>query len=111
MRHYEIVILVNPERSEFITQVIEKYSNIVTNGGGKIHRLENCGRKYLAYAINKLNKAHFLLMNIEISNEVLEELKNTFKFDDLIVRQLILAKKHAITTPSPFMKNEKVVSK
>lgn len=101
MRHYEIVFLVHPDQSEQVPGMVERYSGLVTNGGGQIHRLEDWGRRHLAYPINKIHKAHYILMNIECSGEVLEELSHNFRFNDAIIRDLVVRRKEAITEESP----------
>lgn len=100
MRHYEIVFLVHPDQSEQVPGMVERYSNLITNGGGQIHRLEDWGRRHLAYPINKIHKAHYILMNVECSNEVLEELSHNFRFNDAIIRDLVIRRKDAITEES-----------
>ncbi|STX29168.1 rpsF 30S ribosomal protein S6 [Legionella beliardensis] len=107
MRHYEIVLLVHPDRSEQVPGMIERYENIITTDGGTIHRREDLGRRQLAYAIKDVHKAHYILMNIECNQAALDELNNVFKFNDAIIRKLIMAKKHAITDESPLMKKDK----
>lgn len=107
MRHYEIVFLVHPDQSDQVPSMINRYKTIIEEHKGKIHRLENCGRRYLAYTINKVNKAHYVLMNIEADNKLLDELNHSFKFNDVILRNLITVKKNAVTEPSIFMKDEK----
>lgn len=101
MRHYEIVFLVHPDQSEQVPGMVERYSNLITNGGGAIHRLEDWGRRHLAYPINKIHKAHYILMNIECNGEVLEELSHNFRFNDAIIRDLVVRRKEAITEESP----------
>lgn len=101
MRHYEIVFLVHPDQSEQVPGMVERYSSLITNGGGNIHRLEDWGRRHLAYPINKIHKAHYILMNIECSGEVLEELAHNFRFNDAIIRDLVVRRKEAITEDSP----------
>jgi small subunit ribosomal protein S6 len=110
MRHYEIVFLVHPDQSEQVGQMVERYKKLIADFGGTIHRLEDCGRKHLAYPINKMTKAHYILMNIEADNKVLEELNHAFKFNDAVLRSLITARKTAVTEPSVFMKEEKTKS-
>lgn len=100
MRHYEIVFLVHPDQSEQVPGMVERYSGLITAAGGQIHRLEDWGRRHLAYPINKIHKAHYILMNIECSNEVLEELSHNFRFNDAIIRDLIVRRKEAITEES-----------
>ena len=107
MRHYEIVFIVHPDQSEQVPAMIERYKSIITAAGGQIHRLEDWGRRQLAYPIQKLHKAHYVLMNIECNGETLAELEHGFKFNDAILRHLTIKMKRAITTPSPMMKEEK----
>ncbi len=107
MRHYEIVFIVHPDQSEQVPAMVERYKSLVTAQGGQIHRLEDWGRRQLAYPIQKLHKAHYVLMNIECNGEVLAELEHGFKFNDAILRHLTVKMKRAITTPSPMMKEEK----
>ncbi|MFD0912990.1 MULTISPECIES: 30S ribosomal protein S6 [Methylophilus] len=107
MRHYEIVFIVHPDQSEQVPAMIERYRTQITGNGGNIHRLEDWGRRQLAYPINKVHKAHYVLMNIEVSQEVLEELEHGFKFNDAVLRHLTISTKTAVTAPSPMMKEEK----
>jgi len=107
MRHYEIVFIVHPDQSEQVPAMIERYRNTITTGNGKIHRIEDWGRRQLAYPIQKVFKAHYVLMNIEVSNETLSELDHAFKFNDAVLRHLIVSKREAETGPSPMMKEEK----
>ena len=107
MRHYEIVFIVHPDQSEQVPAMVERYKTLVTSHGGQIHRLEDWGRRQLAYPIQKLHKAHYVLMNIECNGEVLAELEHGFKFNDAVLRHLTIKMKKAITTPSPMMKEEK----
>jgi len=107
MRHYEIVFVVHPDQSEQVPGMVERYSSIVTSKGGKIHRLEDWGRRQLAYPIQKMHKAHYVLMNIECDNATLDELEVSFKFNDAVLRHLTVKMKRAVTTPSPMMKEEK----
>ena len=104
MRHYEIVLLIHPDQSEQVPGMLERYKGIVTAGGGKVHRVEDWGRRQLAYMIQKLAKAHYLCLNIECSKEVLNELETGFRFNDAVLRHLTVAKKTAETTPSVMMK-------
>lgn len=101
MRHYEIVIMVHPDQSEQVPAMVERYTSAVTAGGGKIHRHEDWGRRQLAYPIDKIHKAHYVLLNIECSQEVVDELAHNFRFNDAIVRDLILRKDEAVTEISP----------
>jgi small subunit ribosomal protein S6 len=107
MRHYEIVFIVHPDQSEQVPAMIERYKSIIAAQGGQVHRLEDWGRRQLAYPIQKLHKAHYVLMNIECNGEVLAELEHGFKFNDAVLRHLIIKMKKAVTTPSPMMKEEK----
>lgn len=107
MRHYEIVFIVHPDQSEQVPAMIERYRNTITQGNGKVHRIEDWGRRQLAYPIQKVFKAHYVLMNIEVSQETLDELENAFKFNDAVLRHLTVAKREAETGPSPMMKEEK----
>jgi len=107
MRHYEIVFIVHPDQSEQVPGMIDRYKAIVTTRGGQIHRLEDWGRRQLAYPIQKVHKAHYVLMNIECDGEALSELEHAFKFNDAVLRHLIVKMKKAVTTPSPMMKDEK----
>ena len=107
MRHYEIVFIVHPDQSEQVPGMIERYRNTITQGNGKVHRIEDWGRPQLAYPIAKVFKAHYVLMNIEVNNEVLLELENAFKFNDAVLRHLTVKMTEAATGPSPMMKEEK----
>ena len=106
MRHYEIVFLVHPDQSEQVPAMVERYEAIVLKQDGKIHRKEDWGRRQPAYPIQDVHKAHYILLNIECNQAALDELKNTFKFNDAIIRNLILSKKKAITTESVMMRKE-----
>ena len=107
MRHYEIVFIVHPDQSEQVPGMVERYRSIVTAKGGSIHRLEDWGRRQLAYPIQKIHKAHYVLMNIECDGETLNELEHSFKFNDAVLRHLTVKMKAAVTAPSPMMKEEK----
>ena len=107
MRHYEIVFIVHPDQSEQVPAMVERYKTLVTTHGGQIHRLEDWGRRQLAYPIQKMHKAHYVLMNIECEGNTLGELEHAFKFNDAVLRHLIIKMKKAVTTPSPMMKEEK----
>ena len=100
MRHYEVTLIVHPDQSSQVTTMIEKYKELITLGGGIVHRDEDWGRKHLAYPINKIYKAHYLMMNIECDKETLDKLNYNFRFNDAILRNLIISKKEAITEPS-----------
>jgi len=104
MRHYEIVFLVHPDQSPQVPAMIERYRTMIEGNGGKIHRLEDWGRRQLAYSIQKLHKAHYLLMNIECSQQTIEELESHFRFNDAILRELIIRRDEAVTEPSPMAK-------
>jgi len=104
MRHYEIVLLIHPDQSEQVPAMLERYKGIVTAAGGKVHRVEDWGRRQLAYMIQKLAKAHYLCLNIEASKETLAELETGFRFNDAVLRHLTVARDKAETTPSVMMK-------
>jgi small subunit ribosomal protein S6 len=106
MRHYEVVFLVHPDQSEQVPAMIERYKSIIETNGGKIHRLEDWGRRQLAYSINKIHKAHYVLMNIECGNEELAELESMFRFNDAVLRNMVIKMKDAVTEPSPLLKEE-----
>jgi len=110
MRHYEIVFIVHPDQSEQVPAMIERYRGMVTAGNGKIHRLEDWGRRQLAYQIQKIHKAHYVLMNIECDRNTLEELEHAFKFNDAVLRHLTVQMREAVVAPSPMMKEEKARS-
>ncbi|MBN4665959.1 30S ribosomal protein S6 [Pandoraea nosoerga] len=104
MRHYEIVFIVHPDQSEQVPAMIERYKGMVTAKAGQIHRIEDWGRRQLAYMIEKLAKAHYVCMNIECDQETLDELEHAFKFNDAVLRHLVVRMKKAETAPSPMMK-------
>ena len=106
MRHYEVVFLVHPDQSEQVPAMIERYKGIIETNGGQIHRLEDWGRRQLAYSINKIHKAHYVLMNIECGGEELAELESMFRFNDAVLRNMVIKCKEAITEPSPLLKEE-----
>ncbi|SEN57505.1 small subunit ribosomal protein S6 [Nitrosospira multiformis] len=110
MRHYEIIFIVHPDQSEQVSAMIERYRSIVTARNGQVHRLEDWGRRQLAYLIQKVHKAHYVLMNIECDQEALDELEHAFKFNDAILRHLTIKMDGAITAPSPMMREEKAKS-
>ncbi|HEX8986912.1 MAG TPA: 30S ribosomal protein S6 [Rhodocyclaceae bacterium] len=110
MRHYEIVFIVHPDQSEQVPAMIERYKTLVTSRNGGIHRLEDWGRRQMAYPIQKVHKAHYVLMNIECDGETLAELENAFKFNDAVLRHLTVKMTKAVVTPSPMMKEEKAKS-
>jgi small subunit ribosomal protein S6 len=107
MRHYEIVFLVHPDQSEQVPAMVERYTSAVKTSGGQVHRLEDWGRRQLAYSINKIHKAHYVLMNIEASEAVLEELTTNFRYNDAILRSLVIREDGAITEESFILKAEK----
>jgi small subunit ribosomal protein S6 len=104
MRHYEIVLIIHPDQSEQVPAMIERYKGLIQQAGGKVHRLEDWGRRQLAYNIEKLAKAHYLCMNIECNQAALEELEHGFKFNDAVLRHLTIQKDSAQTEPSIMMK-------
>ena len=104
MRHYEIVLLIHPDQSEQVPAMLERYKGTVTAAGGKVHRVEDWGRRQMAYQIQKLGKAHYLCVNIECSNETLVELETGFRFNDAVLRHLTVLKSQAETAPSVMMK-------
>ena len=104
MRHYEIVLLIHPDQSEQVPAMLERYKGVITAGGGKVHRVEDWGRRQMAYMIQKLAKAHYLLVNIECGREVLVELETAFRFNDAVLRHLTVQKSQAETGPSIMMK-------
>ena len=107
MRHYEIVFIVHPDQSEQVPAMVDRYRQMVTGRSGRIHRLEDWGRRQLAYPIEKVHKAHYVLMNIECDNETLSELEHAFKFNDAVLRHLTVHMTEAAIAPSPMMKEEK----
>jgi small subunit ribosomal protein S6 len=107
MRHYEIVFLVHPDQSEQVPGMVERYTKAINDDGGQIHRLEDWGRRQLAYSINKIHKAHYVLMNVECTDAVLEELTTNFRYNDAVLRHVVLRENKAITEESPIMKAEK----
>jgi small subunit ribosomal protein S6 len=107
MRHYEIVFMVHPDQSEQVPGMIERYTGSITEAGGQIHRLEDWGRRQLAYPINKLHKAHYVLMNVEAPTEVINELETSFRYNDAVLRNLVMRTKNAVTEASPLAKEER----
>ena len=106
MRHYEIVFIVHPDQSEQVPAMVERYRALIASKSGQIHRLEDWGRRQMAYPIQKMHKAHYVLMNIECDQETLDELEHAFKFNDAVLRHLTIRTKEAVTTPSPMMKED-----
>ncbi len=109
MRHYEIVFLVHPDQSEQVPAMIERYRGMIAAGQGAVHRLEDWGRRQLAYPIAKVHKAHYVLMNIECDKKTLDELTGAFRFSDAVIRNLVVAVPSAVTEPSPMAKEEEGV--
>ena len=107
MRHYEVVFLVHPDQSEQVPGMIERYTAAIEKDGGKVHRLEDWGRRQLAYPINKIHKAHYVLMNVEMTQDVHDELASNFRYNDAVIRNLIIRTDEAVTEESPIMKAEK----
>ncbi|MBX3663453.1 MAG: 30S ribosomal protein S6 [Burkholderiales bacterium] len=107
MRHYEIVLIVHPDQSEQVPAMLDRYRQMITGRQGAIHRLEDWGRRQLTYPIQKMHKAHYVLMNIECDNETLLELEHAFKFNDAVLRHLTVSMDEAVTGPSPMMREEK----
>ena len=107
MRHYEIVFMVHPDQSEQVPGMIERYSNTITKDGGTVHRLEDWGRRQLAFPIAKVHKAHYILMNVEASNEAMDELTTTFRYNDAVIRNLVIRRDEPAVGESPIMKAEK----
>ena len=111
MRHYEIMFLVHPDQSEQVPMMLERYQTLIKTNGGFVHRLEDWGRRQLAYPIDKIHKAHYVLMNIECDDSTLKEITTNFRFNDAILRNLVLSRKHAITEPSVMLKQREKRSK
>ena len=104
MRHYEVVFLVHPDQSEQVPGMIERYRGTVEESGGSVHRLEDWGRRQLAYPINKIHKAHYVLMNVECTTDAMANIEEAFRFNDAVIRNLVLTRKGADTEPSPLVK-------
>lgn len=111
MRHYEIVFLVHPDQSDQVPTMIEKYKAMIADDGGTVHRLEDWGRRHLAYPINKVHKAHYVLMNIECGAKALEEIETAFRFNDSVIRNMVMRCKAAITDPSPLARSKEEESR
>jgi len=107
MRHYEICFIVHPDQSEQVPAMIERYKGVIAQRNGIVHRLEDWGRRQLTYQIQKVHKAHYVLMNIECDQDTVNELEHSFKFSDAVLRHLIVKMTKAVTAPSPMMKEEK----
>jgi small subunit ribosomal protein S6 len=106
MRHYEIVFLVHPDQSEQVPAMLERYKSMIATGGGSVHRLEDWGRRQLAYPITKVHKAHYVLLNIECDQKTLTELTGAFRFSDAVLRHIVIGMDEAITAPSPMARGE-----
>lgn len=106
MRHYEIVFLVHPDQSEQVGGMVERYTKLIEEDGGKIHRMEDWGRRQLAYAINNVHKAHYVMLNVECSNKALAELEDNFRYNDAVIRNLIIRRDEAVTGQSEMLKAE-----
>jgi len=106
MRHYEIVFLVHPDQSEQVPAMLERYKSMIAAGGGAVHRQEDWGRRQLAYAIGKVHKAHYLLLNVECDQKTLTELTGAFRFSDAVIRHLVIGMDEAVTAPSPMARGE-----
>ncbi|GAB2188728.1 hypothetical protein MAH1_03340 [Sessilibacter sp. MAH1] len=106
MRHYEIIFLVHPDQSEQVPGMVERYTASINESGGQVHRMEDWGRRQLAYSINKIHKAHYILMNVECSQDILDELTTTFRYNDAVLRHMVVRCDEAITGESPIMKAE-----
>ncbi len=111
MRHYEIVFLVHPDQSDQVPAMVEKYKDFVESDGGTVHRLEDWGRRQLAYPINKIHKAHYVLMNVECGDKALEEIETAFRFNDAVLRNMVMRVKEAITEASPLAKSREEESR
>ena len=107
MRHYEIVFIVHPDQSEQVPAMVDRYKGVIAQRSGVVHRLEDWGRRQLSYPIQKLHKAHYVLMNIECDQETLDELEHAFRFNDAVLRHLIVHRTEAVIEPSPMMRAEK----
>ena len=106
MRHYEIVFMVHPDQSEQVPAMLERYQGIISSNKGVVHRLEDWGRRLLAYPINKIHKAHYVLMNIECNSEALKQLTEAFRFNDAVIRNLVIKKNKAVVEASPLFKSD-----
>ena len=106
MRHYEIVLLIHPDQSEQVPAMLERYKGMITAGGGKIHRVEDWGRRQLAYAINIVHKAHYVMLNVECTGKALAELEDNFRYNDAVIRNLVIRREEAVTGQSEMLKAE-----
>lgn len=106
MRHYEVIFMVHPDQSEQVPAMVERYTTLVTEAQGTVHRMEDWGRRHLAYPINKITKAHYVLMNLECPESVINELEDVFRYNDAVIRNLIIRTNEAVTEPSPMKASE-----
>ncbi len=106
MRHYEIVFLVHPDQSDQVPAMVERYTATIEGTGGAVHRMEDWGRRQLAYPINKVHKAHYVLMNVECDTATMAEIESAFRFNDAVIRNMVLVRKEAVTEPSPMLKSK-----
>jgi len=106
MRHYEVIFMVHPDQSEQVPAMVERYTTLVTEAQGTVHRMEDWGRRHLAYPINKITKAHYVLMNVECPESVVNELEEVFRYNDAVIRNLIIRTTEAVTEPSPMKASE-----
>lgn len=106
MRHYEVIFMVHPDQSEQVPAMVERYTTLVTEAQGTVHRMEDWGRRHLAYPINKITKAHYVLMNLECPESVMNELEDVFRYNDAVIRNLIIRTNEAVTEPSPMKNSE-----
>lgn len=106
MRHYEIVFLVHPDQSEQVSAMIERYRSMIETSGGVVHRLEDWGRRLLAYPINKVHKAHYVLMNVECGQEILDQINSAFRFNDAVIRDMVIRRDKPVTDPSPLARSK-----
>ena len=106
MRHYEIILLIHPDQSEQVPAMLERYKGLITAGGGKVHRVEDWGRRQLAYAINNVHKAHYVMLNVECTGKALAELEDNFRYNDAVIRNLVIRRDEAVTGQSEMLKAE-----
>lgn len=106
MRHYEVIFMVHPDQSEQVPAMVERYTTLITEAQGAVHRMEDWGRRHLAYPINKVTKAHYVLMNIECPESVMNELEDVFRYNDAVIRNLVIRTNEAVTEPSPMKASE-----
>ena len=106
MRHYEVVFMVHPDQSDQVPGMVERYGTLIARGNGKVHRIEDWGRRQLSYPVSKIHKAHYILMNIEVERETLDELESAFRFNDAVLRNLVVRRKEAVTEMSKIYEEE-----